>query len=261
MIAVFGRQRSGTTVFRKLLASSMLIYDAGEVFHSQYKNNKLNFFNFVETALSADRMSLPEIFTHKAIVKFLQYVAAMQGKAQPMIDVKYNSNFDLFLTERLSGRAPTPPLLQALRMMQARIFHIVRRNKLRLLVSERIAIATNQWGVMDPDRRRQASIELNPRVIHELIEEECLLSARVERLIHDSGDGLTVFYEDMFDASGRFAPALLAEVQDMLGPDTGLNAAPGLIRQNPEPLTELIRNHPAVAAALRATPHAWMLED
>lgn len=130
-----------------------------------------------------------------------------------------------------------------------------RQNALRRLVSERIADVTGRWEAYDD------APPLARPCVHVEAEELAEHAARVESfhagidaaLLRSGQSSLSLRYEWLFDADEQ--ARLLAFL--------GLRPQPlhtRSLRQNPEPLDQLIENAPALRRALAGTPLAHVFD-
>lgn len=130
-----------------------------------------------------------------------------------------------------------------------------RQNALRQLVSERIADITGRWEAYD-----DASPLARPR-IHVEAGELAEHAARVDAfhagietaLLRSGQSSLSLRYECLFDPDEQ---ARLLDFLDL--PPHPLRTRS--IRQNPEPLDQLVENAPALRRALAGTPLAHVFD-
>ena len=103
----------------------------------------------------------------------------------------------------------------------------------------------------------------NPATTVSLTEKECRDELWKQALMIGAQDEkwqahpyLTVYYEDVVADAER----ALGEVQEFLDVEPR-PLAPTTLRQNPQPLRELIENYDEIREAFRDTEYAWMLEE
>ena len=128
-----------------------------------------------------------------------------------------------------------------------KVIHLKRKNILRTLVSRAIAGKTDQWvqkaDSHDTGSRTDKQILADKQIFispgecldgfNETRDREILFDRRFQH--HDK---IEVFYEDLT----RHRAQELNRIQEFLGVDiTPLSS--GLVRQNPEPLSQLISNY------------------
>jgi len=139
-----------------------------------------------------------------------------------------------------------------------KIIHLMRRNRLRTLVSLAIAFKTDIWlqtrsrKTIPVDRRR---IYLDPESLIDRIGQiEAWESETRDRFAHR--DMLEIYYEDLID---RF-DAMASTAIRFVGAERWSSNRIAYKRQNPEPLDQLISNFDEVSQALRNTPWEKYLE-
>ena len=140
IIVVIGRQRSGTTVFRELLATNGAD-DVGEIFHADFKDSPRNFFWYLANKARQDVAALHPTGFSRLFEEFLQENILRDRAAKALIDIKYNALrfIDGDIIEK------TPVAIKLLADRGATFLQIIRRNKLRVVISLLIAQKTGQW--------------------------------------------------------------------------------------------------------------------
>lgn len=254
LFVVSGNQRSGTTVLRQLITSCG-VADLGEI--TQYDpENEFRFYEYVRRRMQDDPRYLHP-YTHKPL--FREYLAWVKSRVEgpALIDLKYNAmRFLDFGT--LSEK---PVSLHFLRQSGAKFIHIVRLNKLRLIVSLELALKTNRWGVWEGEERGELpKISLDPRSTLALIEEQERWSKDFARYLPEAP---VVEYEHMFTETGDFTPRTLEIVERFLGRKVPSNYRDHikLQKQTPDRLADLIENYGELAASVSNSRYSWMLAD
>ena len=167
---------------------------------------------------------------------------------------------------------------------QLRVVHLRRRNILRMIVSLKLGQATGVWlkrarPQLTPARVLRAArrplrtatklarlmqlTKRRPKVVRPQVsvsEEELLKAiirgwqnaARYDMLFRDH-QVLTLFYEDLVEQRDE----TFRQAQEFLGVEPGPLTV-SLVKQNPEPLPELLSNYDEVFEAYRNSKHAWM---
>ncbi|MEX0785219.1 MAG: hypothetical protein WD939_01140 [Dehalococcoidia bacterium] len=170
---------------------------------------------------------------------------------------------------------------------ELRILHLKRQNVLRMLVSLKLAKTTGVFHKREQRRFTAASVaralrnpmraagrlgamlrapepsEAPPRVqvavtldeLNDYVDATAASAASLEERFQDH-PMLTVLYEDL----ARDRDVVFAKAQSFLG----IEPAPlhvNLQKQNPQPLRELVANYDELAASLRDSPGAWMLDS
>lgn len=138
-----------------------------------------------------------------------------------------------------------------------KIIHLTRRNYLRTLVSLDIAFKTNEWiHTKTEEKTNEKEIHLKPEKVIQRInyikqqEELCKKRFKDWELIE-------VVYEDL---AGN--PELeFKRIGDFLNiPDINISKI-HLKKQNPEPVSRLIKNYDEIANVLQATIFSYCLEN
>lgn len=258
LIFIIGRQRSGTTVFRQLLAKHGAM-DADEILHGDLSRPH-RFYAFVGERIKQDP-SLVHPMKHPHLFRrYIKHLRALSNGKPIAIDLKYYAFNLIPAPGDLAARRPF--IIRYIAETRANVFHISRLNKLRVFVSEKIASATGAWSAQHPHQLppNKQPLELNVDEMFRGLEE----LSREDRVAREITAKLPkcheLVYEKMFQTNGNFADDVVAMVGKVLGVDN-VNSTPTDMRMNPEPLSELIGNYDEIAEALRNTPFAWMLTE
>lgn len=258
LIFIVGRQRSGTTVVRGLFKSHGAL-DADEIFHGNL-SRPYRFYNFVLEKIKTEPSCVNPSTHGRLFRQYLEYLRT-EAKGSPIvIDLKYFAFNAIPSKEDVGGTRPFLP--RFLRRSKSHIIHVVRLNKLRIHVSELLAVATGQWSVRRVDQlvKEKPSLTLNPREtlarVNALQDQEAI----AKRMLGEVSTCREFVYEKMFDSEGLFEPDIIRAVESILNV-TDLSRTPQSLPMNPEPLASLITNYPELAAAFRGTPNEWMLEE
>ncbi|PID37439.1 MAG: hypothetical protein CSA72_00075 [Rhodobacterales bacterium] len=253
LIFIFGRQRSGTTVFRELLAQNGAL-NCDEILHGDL-SRPFRFYQFVAEAAARDP-ALIHPQHHAAL--FRRYIEALRAEhgGKLAMDVKY---FALNLIP--GGLGGGPFLIDYAAAQRAHVVLILRRNKLRMIVSERLAQATGRWSADRPERllAKKPKVELAPERIVAEIEALQRMDRVVLEMLGKTPWAEVLYYDEMFAANGDFSKQVQGVARKVLGRG-GDFRRPRNLKMNPEALSDLIAAPEEIAAALRDTAHGWMLE-
>jgi hypothetical protein len=262
-IFVMGRQRSGTTVFRHYLSSNPRFVDVGEILHNRFLKAQVGakeerFYRYLYDLVLTNPEVIHPGHHGRLLADFLQDVELRHAGQYVVIDVKYNLLF--MITQSRVNHKDRPALFDILMRRKDLIIHIIRRNKLRLLVSERMANVTGQWSLLAKAATApiKAKIELNPDTVVHLIKQELEVESFVMNLLEKLHDVRTLYYEDLFDVEGLFKEKIEAKIESFLGESFKFLREPKIVKQNPEPLSDMIANHGEVLAQLAKSPFEWM---
>lgn len=258
LIFIIGRQRSGTTVFRDLL-ERYGVRNCDEIFHGDLKHQD-RFYRYVLKRMEKEpHLVHPE---HHPML-FRHYVEELRQKSPGMklaMDVKYFGLNLIPVKGDVDGRSPF--VVNYMRNTGAHVVHIVRNNKLRIFVSERIAQVTGRWSA----GRVEHLVSQKPRItvdvaevlhyINSLIRQDKRVIAMLDRIPNSR----RLIYSEMFDVDGMFTAPVIDAAKSILELDH-VDPKPGNLKMNPEPISALVENFSDLQAALEATEHGWMLDD
>ncbi len=258
LIFITGHQRSGTTVFRLLLESHG-VYNADEIFHGELKR-KDRFYEYLYQRVLQDKNLIFPGRHQQVFYDYIGYLTELSQGKPIAADVKYN-NFPL-LTPPYQLKKDGSFILDYIASIRAPIVHIVRRNKLRIYISELIAKKTGVWGTHNTARitEDRLGLKINIQDMKQKLNGIQHSAETAAKHLSRVGNVHNIVYEDMFDAQGCFAPPVIQLVKDLLKVET-VNPEPAHIKINPEALSEIIENYEEVTAALQGTPFEWMAAD
>lgn len=258
LIFIIGRQRSGTTVFRDLLARQGAL-DCDEIFHGAI-DGPYRFYGYLGR-LVAENPGLIHPEHHPYI--FRNYINSLRetAKGKPLaIDVKY---FGLNLIPKREDVDGTEPfIIDFMRQSKAHVIHIMRSNKLRIYTSEQLAKITGRWSVGRVEHRvtNKPKLTINSKealaFVDSLIDQDSRVSTMLKKLPHAH----MIRYEEMFDGDGYFSEEVQAIAAAIMQAE-GDYSKPGNMKMNPEPLSQLVENYAEVENIFRGTKHEWMLTD
>lgn len=257
-VIVSGTQRSGTTVFRQLIASHESYIDANEIFHPlKVHTAEDNFFYaFLRKKVAEDESYICLHRQREAINLFLKQINLI-APLIPIIDVKYSDYLQL-----ISGTLGNikPWIVDFVYNYNLPFFHIIRKNKLELLISLKIAQITNVWNSKQGDYRYTNKLILDANetkhFILSLIRDD---EAICNYFKHYQYYNLMT-YETMFN-NGNFSQSTIEKVANALEKDIkDFNPIPGSLKQNTKPLNELIENYDEIHEALQEINCEWMLQ-
>jgi hypothetical protein len=255
---VIGRQRSGTTVFRSILSKTPSSIDMGEIFHSHESVDNNYYFYYRERMIEKDVLCSRPSKEREIFDLYMRDMEIRHEGLRLIIDVKYG---DLDHVRRMD--APITDRLYLKDFLEQRsdiFFHLIRKNKLRLLASEKIALKTKAWRSENIDDIAFTSIKLPPGKIERMIDSEWEQTNYVRSMFGHLPNYHEVYYEDMFDEEWMFSRPLIQQ----LGFVTGCNEfdiVPAMKKQNDSPVSQLVSNYDDVASRLRRSPYRWMLEE
>lgn len=243
IVFFMGGVRSGTTVFRRMMASHALIRDRGEIFNS---NNPLGYFKFLreQVALNPDL-----IFPERSPEVFQAYLVSLLPKepqAIALLDIKYEHL--TLLPEAWQMPFTNPPLLRTIKRSKVKVIHL-RRQHFFSVVSNLVAVSTGRY------HHRVGQDQSLPEKRQVTIDKGQLLAAMKKRRratdLIDSGlddqQRLSLDYEEVFDEAGHFRAEVCENVARFLGLDAAFDREPELRKVIDEPLSSLITNFNEIA--------------
>lgn len=138
-----------------------------------------------------------------------------------------------------------------------KVIHLIRRNRLRTVISLEIAFKTGEWTKSgNSERTEKKRLIIEPSKLIQQIERIEQGEAATRARFRDR-QILEVAYEELI----QFPQAVFASVGDYLGVD-GIDLSKIKIKkQNPESLKQLIINYYEIEAALRNTRFAEYLQE
>jgi LPS sulfotransferase NodH len=239
IVLFMGGVRSGTTVFRRMLASHPRVRDRGEIFNS---NNQQGFFKYFREQIAQNPdFAFPE---HHGKL-FLSYLASMVPKDNDgiaLLDIKYE-HLNL-VHDAWQLPFTNPPMLRLIKRSGFKVVHL-RRQHFFSVVSNLIAVQTGRYH-----KPADGSAEL-PEKRAVALERAGVLTAmkkrkRAAEIVDSSFDEqqrLSIDYEGVFDEAGDFQPAVCERVAGFLGIDNRFERQPALKKVIDEPLSAVITNY------------------
>lgn len=222
LLVITGFQRSGTTAFGEMLGTAQNAVYFGEIFHPDGLTDtpssrdlrlhpEANYFNFIN-----DLTSCPAPLSDAALAQrwadYRHHLDAVAGGLRPIIDIKYNSWFNIVSTWQAPNRMPR--LMELVAMDSATIvLHCLRSNLLHQALSEVIASTTGRYTRPLATRARKQRIMADPAMVlgrmRDSRQQTAIVTQWMQHVRH-----LTLTYETMFDATG----ALSDHCRAVMGP-------------------------------------------
>lgn len=239
IVFFMGGVRSGTTVFRRMLASHPRVRDRGEIFNS---NNPQGFFRFHREQIAQDPdLIFPE---HHAKV-FNAYVSSLVPKDKDgiaLLDIKYE-HLNL-IHDAWQLPFTNPPMLRLIKRSRHKVVHL-RRQHFYSVLSNLVAVQTGRYhkpadeSTKLPEKRAVA------------VERALVLSSMKKRKraaevvdsAFDDHQRVSIDYEGVFDEAGDFQPAICERLASFLGVDNLFERQPALKKVIDEPLSAVITNY------------------
>lgn len=263
MAVVIARMRSGTTAFRQVLASNPRISGLGEVFHSNFEDDKFAYYNYFLREVAADpNISLPSPENiEKLLTGYFDYLngilnLADKGDRVLLMGINYNSlhSLNYFWQNPFS-----PPHMFALfRKLGTKVLHLRRVNMLETLVSELRARRSGVWHLKTEAEEAPPAVEVNTRTLIADLEERTQEMLLMRRWLA-AGKVLELTYEETFLPDNTVAPQVLEKCAAFLDVADEFDALVAYRRTRPPSLRHAIANYDAVADLLSGTEFAGFL--
>jgi LPS sulfotransferase NodH len=197
VICVVAGKRSGTTALGHFLASTGLIKNFGEIFHSETPEAPGSFFGFcarqdVKVTDFQTRRS-----AHAVCDSFMKYLEECAGGRHVLIDVKFNSWMFLQVPWRYPQQEPF--FLAYLKERAANFIFLQRENLADQILSEHVARLSQKWHQL---RAEDLPKEMPAADIGKLKTQArmvCLAEKFFTRALSNYGKAVFLKYETTFD--------------------------------------------------------------
>lgn len=256
LIFIVGRQRTGTTVFRDLLARHGAV-NCDEIFHGDLSRPH-RFFGHVLKEMEANPQVIHPHHHARLFHEYIEVERSAAGGRKLAMDVKY---FGLNLIPQHEDVDNSMPfVVNFMRHSKAHVVHVIRRNKLRVYVSEEMSRETGRWSAEKAEHVliEKPKLKIDVKLALQFIDRLTRQDDRVSTMLAAIPFVARLHYDEMFTADGLFSDAaqdVAARVMDL----DGVDPKPGNLKMNPEGLGDLVENYEELAAAIQNTPHEWML--
>lgn len=240
VVFFMGGVRSGTTVFRRMLASHPRVRDRGEIFNS---NNPQGFFKYFRERI-AENPDL--VFPEHHGKLFLQYVASLVPKDADgiaLLDIKYE-HLNL-ISDAWQLPFTNPPMLRLIKRSRLKVIHL-RRQHFYSVLSNLVAVQTGRYhqpaaaGAGELPAKRPVSVER--ALVLSSMKKRKRAADTVDQAFEDT-QRLSLDYETVFDEQGDFQPEVCERVAAFIGVDNHFERQPALKKVIDEPLSAVITNY------------------
>lgn len=221
-VVVLSRVRSGTTVFRRFLASHPQIHDCGEVLNP---NVPLGLFPWLAARARWHPSLVRPDQQLQAVPRYLEWLATKTpaGTTHAVLDVKLESSSTLAAPFQEIGSAAGAI---AFAHNAATVLFLRRRDQLARFVSNQRAVASGRYHIKSGvpaqdlgshgdlllDYSDEDLLNLRRRLANWISEEDRLLETlRMTQAVHE------LWYEDLFADTGAFDEQLSQQVASLLG--------------------------------------------
>jgi len=210
------------------------------------------FYSQLSQALSRDLSHGVHNQWFQILAETLQHLTKNDPADQKyIVDIKYNMAQAFGLSFE-NGR-PVNALLHHLAARDIGVIQLIRRNKLQLLVSERVAMKTNQWeqSTQEAGKKEQADVFISPITLGLKLQREMAQDAYFLEQTQSMRNKLTLTYEELFTTDGSFKPRVFADLARLLELDPKhFSLEPQLSKQRGK-MSEAISNFPQVERAVQ----------
>ena len=252
--------RSGTSVFRSMLASHPLVEDAGEALNSQTRDG---YFDFLERRYRTDpALSRPE----RSMKLFGEFLEARSASDDPsrivIIDLKYECFHLVHRPWEVFGMAPA--IFEVVKQKADYVIHLTRRNYLRRALSAARANRTKKYHVRNSEPYDgPLPVHLPTRDLVRHFDEAESLYLRTQAHFRETSGFLQIDYELLFDrtlSENVFSDRCVSAIANLFGIEDRFDRRPRLRRTGSESLSASIVNYDEVVRALQGTRFENLLE-
>jgi hypothetical protein len=239
-VIFIGGVRTGTTVFREMLATHPAVVDRHEIFNV---TNKRGFYPFLRELV---RTEPDVVFPEYAMENFARFLGSgcEAGKIS-VFDLKYEHLLHLPIAWQLPFTEP-----HILRFIASRGFKVIhlRRNPLHSLISNLIAYRSKRYHNYQPENSTTSdpdageSIRVNRAQIIERMAVRQQATALIDKTFPDA-QRRSFDYESIFTVDGKFRDDVCAEVASFIGIEDRFDRQTRLGKVITRPLTDLVENY------------------
>ena len=244
IVFFLGGVRSGTTVFRRMLASHPMVKDRGEIFNS---HNSMGYYKYMRERV-AEQPDL--IFPENHGKLFLSYLPTLLPKdpgAIALVDIKYEHL--CLIPDAWQLPFTNPALLKLIKRTKSKVIHL-RRQHFFSVMSNLVAVQTGNYH-QKADAQTSAPEEMPPITA----DRAAILAAMKKRrraadVVDSSFDDahrLPLDYESVFDDDGSFKAAVCEQVAGFMGLPNQFERQPALRKVIDKPLSAVIANYGDIA--------------
>ena len=252
---LLAKQRSGTRVFGRMLDSHPGVAYCSEIFHEKASEQN-SYFHFLKRQIERDLQNIDYIYPDRRLDSFADFLAATGTKYSKdnfILDIKYNQLHHLNDYWHLINNQPQ--IFKFIKQNNYPVIHLIRRNILKVLVSQLLAANHNVWHAKPEniDRIQKTKIKLDPDKIIKQIKNRKNEMNRISSFFKSYNNSLTVYYEDLFDENREFSKTTVDALSDFLQVDSSqFNLKPVYIKQT-SLLDSVIENFDEIKESLKNT--------
>ena len=244
IVFFLGGVRSGTTVFRRMLASHPQMRDRGEIFNS---HNSMGFFKYVRERVAENpELIFPEN-NGKLFLSYLPTLVPKDPKAIALVDIKYEHL--TLVPEAWQLPFTNPPMLRLLKRTKAKVIHL-RRQHFYSVMSNLVAVNTGNYhqaaGAGEGSEAAAPAITAERSVVLAAMKKR-KRAADIVDTTFDDAHRLPLDYENVFDEDGAFKAEVCARVASFVGLEDRFERQPALRKVIDKPLSAVISNYADIA--------------
>jgi LPS sulfotransferase NodH len=260
-LLIIGRERSGTTVVRATLATSPAYVNLHEAFSDPAVE--------AGTSAFAQYLKANDLFAKWAgarhrpqiLLDWLEDVRKTTGQT-PLVDVKQQY---LNICDSYWSHNRRPQLIRFCYQRKWPVIHVIRRNKLAVLVSLIQAEATGVWNARHPNAvekvRRSGPVTVPTKFLRERIRQLTGDDNAVATYLKQHSRLATLEYETVLARGGAELVEGVRAACEKIGAPLPAADEPPTLRSGDPDLRARITNYDEVAKLLKDTPYAWMLDQ
>jgi hypothetical protein len=246
---VIGRQRSGTTVFRHMLATHPRVMDLGEIFNEGHPRS---YWRFLKTQLREDKDAF---YPSKSVHYFLKYLDSLKSENEQkllVMDVKYDLANSIGTVWR--DMNSLPKIFFMMRQNGWTVLDIHRTDLFELIISNFVAMGTAIYhrDLLEEPVGPRPKTYVNTTKLFEEMEGTRLSYERLARHFAGYPRYMKIVYEEMFvQDESLFSPTVVEQVSNLLHLDNLFDVRPKLRRLLSDDVFSYIENATEVRQALK----------
>lgn len=252
-IIFLGQQRSGTTVLQKVFESTAKIRNFDEVFHTGESslNRESNYFNFKKKHPPNYLVPL-EKDVREHFRSYLNYLAKISERPYYLMDIKYNSWFNL--VPAWQNLLAQPFQLSLCKELNIPIIHIIRINVILQALSMEYARASNKWHFQEGEEHRAVQLRVDPIKLLYEVRLSNQNTAFFRRVLQGYSEYAEIEYERAFVNSTPNIDYLRTQLRGLRIPTEFRPYAP--MRKTPAHIPDLVVNPQEVLDVFASTEFA-----
>ena len=260
-VFLLGQTRSGTNVFRRMLATHPEVLQVGEIFNEYFERN---YFSFIQRELEKDpKLSSPssscELF-ERYIAEVLESSIATHSKV--IFDAKLETLHHVYKPWQSYDEIP---ILEILKKRRLHVILLVRKNHVARDISQELSHKTKVYKVSADQVGHRHLVRVTVPIdgICERYDAREKLYEYIQEYFQAYERFTVICYEELFDVSNGvqvFSADLLRHLSSFLGLDDRFDNKPLLQKQNTFPIAEVVENYQELTDALKDTKYAHLLD-